>query len=80
MKKIKIYSFVNLLIFIILFIEVKVIASTKLDGISNFPDSYKPYLEELQRKHPNWKFTALYTNLDWNYSFIYKFRLELCNR
>ena len=67
MKKIKIYSFVNLLIFIILFIEVKVIASTKLDGISNFPDSYKPYLEELQRKHPNWKFTALYTNLDWNY-------------
>ena len=67
MKKIKIYFFINLLIFIILFIELKAIASTKLDGISNFPDSYKPYLEELQKKHPNWKFTALYTNLDWKY-------------
>ena len=67
MKKIKIYFFINLLIFIILFIELKAIASTKLDGISNFPDSYKPYLEKLQKKHPNWKFTALYTNLDWKY-------------
>ena len=36
--------------------------------ISNdFPDSYKPYIEELKKKHPNWKFKALYTNLDWNY-------------
>ena len=67
MKKIKIYFFINLLIFIILFIELKAIASTKLDGISNFPDSYKPYLEVLKSKHPNWKFTALYTNLDWKY-------------
>ena len=24
-------------------------------------------IEELAKKHPNWKFTALYTNLDWNY-------------
>lgn len=39
----------------------------KKDGIDSFPDSYKPYLNELKRKHPNWKFTALYTNLDWNY-------------
>lgn len=39
----------------------------KRDGIDSFPDSYKPYLNELKRKHPNWKFTALYTNLDWNY-------------
>ena len=67
MKKIKIYFFINLLIFIILFIELKAIASTKLDGISNFPDSYKPYLKKKKKKHPNWKFTALYTNLDWNY-------------
>ena len=42
-------------------------SAQKKDGIDNFPDSYKPYLEELQKKHPNWKFTALYTNLDWNY-------------
>ncbi|MBO5349425.1 MAG: Ig-like domain-containing protein [Clostridia bacterium] len=42
-------------------------SAEKKDGIENFPDSYKPYLEELQKKHPNWKFTALYTNLDWNY-------------
>ena len=39
----------------------------KKEGIDNFPDSYKPYLEELQSKHNNWKFIALYTNLDWNY-------------
>ena len=36
-------------------------------GIENFPDSYQPYLLELQKKHPNWNFTALYTNLDWEY-------------
>ncbi|MBP3503104.1 MAG: Ig-like domain-containing protein [Clostridia bacterium] len=42
-------------------------SAVKKDGIDNFPDSYKPYLEELQKKHPNWKFTALYTNLDWKY-------------
>lgn len=39
----------------------------RTNGIESFPDSYKPYLEELAKKHPNWKFTALYTNLDWNY-------------
>ena len=37
------------------------------NGIDNFPDSYKPYLEELVKKHPNWTFVALYTNLDWEY-------------
>ena len=35
--------------------------------INEFPDSYKPYLEELAKKHPNWTFVALYTNLDWEY-------------
>ena len=50
-----------------LIIYFKVEASTKLQGIENFPESYKPYLTELIKKHPNWKFTALYTNLDWNY-------------
>lgn len=52
---------------IILFAGSKVQAVTSLDGIENFPSSYQPYLRELAKKHPNWKFTALYTDLDWNY-------------
>jgi len=36
------------------------------NGIENFPQSYRPYLYALQEKHPNWKFTAMYTGLDWN--------------
>ena len=32
-----------------------------------FPDSYKPYINELKSKYPNWEFKALYTNLDWDY-------------
>lgn len=44
----------------------KVEASTKLTGIENFPDSYKPYLYALKSKYPNWEFTALYTGIDWN--------------
>lgn len=42
-------------------------AAYTLNGIENFPDSYKPYLEVLKSKHPDWNFTALYTELDWNY-------------
>lgn len=45
----------------------KVQAVSKLEGIENFPSSYQGYLRELASKHPNWKFTALYTDLDWNY-------------
>lgn len=56
-----------LIILSIFLIYNKVNASTKLQGIENFPASYQPYLKELAKKHPNWKFTALYTNLDWNY-------------
>lgn len=41
--------------------------ASRKEGIENFPDSYKPYLYELQKKYPNWKFTALYTDLDWKY-------------
>ncbi len=54
-------------IIIVLFHYYKVNASSKLEGIENFPSSYQPYLKEILKKHPNWKFTALYTNLDWNY-------------
>lgn len=62
------YIFITILfVFMILFIYLATVASTKLDGIQSFPESYRPYLEELSKKHPNWKFTALYTNLDWSY-------------
>ena len=56
-----------LLIILIFIISFHVTASNKLSGIQNFPESYQGYLLELSKKHPNWTFTALYTNLDWNY-------------
>lgn len=31
-----------------------------------FPESYKPGLRELHARYPQWRFTALQTNLDWN--------------
>ena len=31
-----------------------------------FPESYKPGLRELHAQYPQWTFTALQTNLDWN--------------
>lgn len=49
-------------------------ASIKKDGIENFPVSYKPYLQELKKKYPNWEFTALYTGLDWNYVISQEYR------
>lgn len=70
MKNSKKYIFISILFVLILVSLVlyfQVSASDKKDGIESFPDSYQPYLRELAKKHPNWKFTALYTNLDWNY-------------
>lgn len=66
-KKYWFITILFLLMSVSLFLYFQVIASTKLDGIESFPTSYHPYLKELAKKHPNWKFTALYTNLDWNY-------------
>ncbi len=54
-----------LLILLLFTFPVNVLAVNKKEGIDNFPDSYKPYLQELKRKHHNWNFTALYTGLDW---------------
>lgn len=65
-KKIYIVILLVLLILIISF-SINTKASTKLNGIENFPSSYQPYLNELAKKHPNWKYTALYTGFDWNY-------------
>ena len=50
-----------------IFQYLKIDASTKMTGIEQFPESYQGYLRELSKRHPNWKFTALYTNLDWKY-------------
>ncbi len=70
-KKILISFFISLILFTIFFILFlnpnSSVALDKREGIENFPDSYKPYLYELQEKYPNWSFTALYTGLDWNY-------------
>lgn len=66
-KRYTLIIIVFLIILSSLLIYNKVNASNKLQGIENFPSSYQPYLRELAKKHPNWKFTALYTNLDWNY-------------
>lgn len=49
-------------------------ASIKKDGIENFPESYRTYLQELKKKYPNWEFTALYTGLDWNYVISQEYR------
>ena len=70
MKKSRKYIFIGILFILIsisLFLYFQVSASEKKDGIENFPSNYQPYLKELAKKHPNWKFRALYTNLDWNY-------------
>ena len=32
--------------------------------IKDFPDSYKPYLRDLHKDHPNWKFIPMITGLD----------------
>lgn len=36
------------------------------DSISSFPNSYKPYLQKLHAKYPNWEFKPLKTKLDFN--------------
>ena len=69
-KKIIRYGFFAvfiILLVICVFHKKDVQAVNLVDGIENFPESYQGYLEELKKEHPNWSFTALYTNLDWDY-------------
>ncbi len=66
MKYIKIFFIIIAILFLSVFLN-KSYCADKKEGIESFPDSYKPYLQELQKKHPNWRFVSLYTNLDWNY-------------
>lgn len=75
-KKIIIISSIIVLIilFIILFTifnsnkaEDDKILTRQMRLSDTFSSSYKPYIEELEKKYPNWEFKALYTNLDWKY-------------
>ena len=59
--------FFILLMIVIFSFHHQSVATDRKEGIENFPVSYQPYLQELQKKHPNWKFIALYTGLDWKY-------------
>ena len=61
------YIILIILLTIYLFPKKDVQAVNIVDGIENFPESYQPYLEELKKNHPNWTFTVLYINLDWDY-------------
>lgn len=56
-----------IVLFICMLRVPKVQAGTSLVGIENFPISYQAYLSELTKKHPEWTFTAVYTNLEWQY-------------
>ena len=67
MKYIRIFVIIVGILFLNTFINISY-SVDKRDGIESFPDSYKPYLYELQKNHPNWRFVSLYTNLDWNYA------------
>lgn len=73
----KIKTFLKYIVFFLCLFGIfhtKVEASIKKDGIENFPSSYRPYLQELKKKYPNWEFTALYTGFDWNYVISQEYR------
>ena len=36
------------------------------EQLASFPESYRPYLEQLHAAHPNWSFTAEYLGIDWD--------------
>ena len=60
--------FTLIVIFFTIFSLLKNNVADKQKNLSTtFPESYKPYIDELKKQHPNWEFKALYTNLDWNY-------------
>ncbi len=72
LKNKKTYIVLIITLFIAVFISITILlvnsfGEEKTNNLEEFPESYKPYLEELLKKHPNWTFIPLYTNLDWNY-------------
>ena len=42
------------------------VTQTRTEGLDAFPESYKPYLETLQKAHPTWSFVAFDTGLTWD--------------
>lgn len=36
------------------------------EELAKFPESYRSYLNDLHKQHPNWRFYAINTNLDFN--------------
>ena len=47
-------------------IHINATSITFSDSISMFPDNYKPYLQKLHAKYPNWVFKPLKIKLDFN--------------
>ena len=47
--------------------ETQTLFSNHMLLSDDFPDNYKPYIDELKKAYPNWEFKALYTNFDWDY-------------
>ncbi|MGN0467157.1 MAG: fibronectin type III domain-containing protein, partial [Acutalibacteraceae bacterium] len=63
--KLRLLSALLALVLILCSVSVSAFAADTFENsISAFPESYKPYLRQLHEKHPNWKFQALITNLD----------------
>ena len=67
MKNIKKIFLMFIILFIIFTVKVSVDSAYVVDGIQGFPESYKPYIEVLKTRYPEWNFKALYTELDWKY-------------
>ncbi len=67
------FILLGIIIFAIIFIIIlftmfsKDTAEEGMKLSDDFPDSYKPYIDELKKRYPNWEFKALYTNLNWKY-------------
>ncbi len=55
-----------LAVFTTLSIVLPVIEFEKEMDRQNFPESYKPYLRQLKKEFPKWKFEAFHTGLTWD--------------
>ena len=53
MKFLKIFL-IEIIFFVFLCFITKTYSVEQTEGIDSFPDTYKPYLLELQNKHHNW--------------------------
>ncbi|MBR3815962.1 MAG: fibronectin type III domain-containing protein [Clostridia bacterium] len=60
-----------LFVICVLFFGLSVTSSAAYDfdkALSEFPESYRPYLEKLHEDHPEWVFEPFETGLDWKES------------